>query len=277
MHLRIILLGFVVFSLSATSNAQIYTFGFKAGANSSTISNLSTIILSEPYFLNYTMKESRRYGWHLGIFYQYKFEEAPLGFQSEIMYSRQGGNLDFSNQEKDFHYKMEFAYQYINILAVAKWYPWKGPVSLGAGPFLGLNVATRNLKYTSWGTGKLEAFGTDLQQQQQLQNVLRGKNNFGLIADAAWDINDYIKIGARYYWSATNAVETQANSYNFITAKNANSAIEVSVAVGLQTLLESLPDNATIKICNHEIRFAVAPASDLCIHGKKPDLTPRRR
>lgn len=239
MYLRIIFLGLAMSCLSISGiNAQLYSFGFKAGANYSKISNLSTIILSEPYFINYSIKETGRYGWHLGVFYQYDFEESPLGFQSEIQYARSGGNLEFSNFEKDFHYKMEFAYQYINILCITKWYPWKGHVSLGAGPFLGLNVATRNLKYSSWGEGKEDAFGTDLQQQQQLQNVLRGKNNFGLAVDAAWDINSYMKIGARYYWSATNAVETQANSYNFITAKNANTAIEASLAISLETLFE---------------------------------------
>src|SRR6185369_14269520 len=82
---------------SNTTEAQIYSFGFKGGGNYSKISNLSTILLSEPYFINYSITESNRYGWHLGIFYEYKFEDAPLGFQSEIQYSRQGGNVDFSN------------------------------------------------------------------------------------------------------------------------------------------------------------------------------------
>jgi hypothetical protein len=214
-----------------TSFSQIRSFGFKAGANYSGISNLSTIILSEPYFINYTIQETSRVGWNLGIFYGYKLENELLGFHSEIAYARLGGNVEFSNYEKDFNYKMEFAYQYINIVGLAKWFPWKGQVSLGAGPFLGLNVASRNIKYRSWGEGKEPAFGTDLQQEQQLRNVLRGKNNFGLALDLAWDINNVVKVGARYYWSATNAVETQANSYNFIPAKNNNTVWEFTVAL----------------------------------------------
>ncbi len=169
-------------------------------------------------------------------FYEYKLEDELLGFQSEIMFANQGGNVEFSNYEKDFNYKMEFAYQYINIIGLAKWFPWAGKLSLGAGPFLGINVASRNIKYRSWGEGKEEAFGTDLQQEQQLKNVLRGKNNFGLALDAGYDINNVIKIGARYYWSATNTVETQANPYNFITAKNANTVWEFSIAVNFETL-----------------------------------------
>ena len=239
MPVRVALLCLFALPLTInTTNAQIYSFGFKAGPNYSQISNLSTIILSEPYFINYSMKESGRVGWHLGIFYDYKLENERLGFQSEIMYSRQGGNLEFNNHEKDFNYKMEFAYQYINIVGLAKWFPFEGKVSLGAGPFLGLNVATRNIKYTSWGEGKEEAFGTDLQQQQQLRNVLRGKNNFGLAVDAAYDINKAIKISGRYYWSATSTVETQANSYNFITAKNNNSVFEFSVGVSLESMFQ---------------------------------------
>ena len=224
-----------IFSVSP-SQAQVYSFGGKAGATYSKISNLSTIILSEPYFLNYTIKETGRVGWNLGIFYEYKLEDERLGFQSEIMFSNQGGDVQFRNYEKDFNYNMEFAYQYINIVGLAKWFPYEGKVSLGAGPFFGINVATRNIKYKSWGAGKLDVFGTDLQQEQQLRNVLRGKNNFGLALDLGYDINSVVKIGGRWYWSGTNAVETQSNSYNFIPAKNANTVWEFSVAVNFESL-----------------------------------------
>src|SRR6266700_3557088 len=121
MVLRLTLLGLLGTFLSLNSTqAQIYSFGLKTGANYSKISNLSTIILSEPYFINYSIKETNRYGWHLGIFYDYKIEESPLGFQSEIQFSKQGGNVEFDNFDKDFHYKMEFAYQYMNIVGLGK-------------------------------------------------------------------------------------------------------------------------------------------------------------
>jgi|SRR5688572_26458309 len=232
-----VILGIVVSCLFIKPlHAQIYAFGFKAGGNYSKVSSLSTIILSEPYFLNYNIKETGRFGWNLGIFYEYKLENERLGFQSEIMYSRQGGNVEFNNYDKDFNYKMEFAYQYVNIIGLAKWFPWEGNLSLGAGPFFGINVATRNIKYKSWGEGKEDAFGTDLQQEQQLRNVLRGKNNFGIAVDAGYDINATVKIGGRWYWSGTNTVETQANSYNFIPVKNTNTVWEFSVAVNFESL-----------------------------------------
>lgn len=60
--------------------AQTNSFGFKAGANYSNVSNLSTIILSEPYFLNYSIREAGRYGWHLGIYYEYKLESKKWDF-----------------------------------------------------------------------------------------------------------------------------------------------------------------------------------------------------
>lgn len=239
LRLRPVLLCLLVtlFAVEITQG-QTNDFGFKAGANYSQVSNLSTIILSEPYFINYKIRETGRYGWHLGIYYEYKLENKKVGFQSEIMYSRQGGNVLFNNYEKDFNYKMEFAYQYLNIVGLAKWFPFGGHVSLGAGPFLGINVAPRNIIYTSWGKGKSPAFGTDLEQQQQLRNVLMGKNNFGLAVDAAYDIGSMVKVGARFYYSATNAVETQANSYNFMAAKNVNTVYELSVAFNFASLFD---------------------------------------
>lgn len=240
MLLRLILLCICGFCLPVNqAQSQTFAFGFKAGANYSQVSGLSTIILSEPYFINYSIGEKGRTGWHLGIFYEYRLENERLGFQSEIAFSKQGGNVAFSNYEKDFNYKMEFAYQYINIVGLAKWFPFKGKASLGAGPFLGINVATRNIKYTSWGEGKQDAFGTDLQQEQQLKNVLRGKNNFGLAVDAAYDITSYLKVGARYYWSGTSVVETQANSYNFIPFKTTNTMYELSLAFSLESMFKS--------------------------------------
>ena len=218
--------------------AQTIDFGFQAGANYSNISNLSTIILSEPYFIDYKIQETGRYGWHLGIFYDYRLEDNKVGFQSEIMYSTQGGNVVFNNYQKDFNYKMQFAYQYMNIVGLAKWYPLAGNLSFGAGPFLGINVAPRNIIYKSWGTGVQAAFGTDLEQQQQLRNVLLGKNNFGLAIDVAYKFGKLLRVGARYYYSATNAVETEANSYNFIAAKNINTVYELSVAVNFANLFE---------------------------------------
>ena len=218
--------------------AQTIDFGFQAGANYSNISNLSTIILSEPYFIDYKIQETGRYGWHLGIFYEYKLESNKLAFQSEIVYSRQGGNVVFNNTEKDFNYKMQFAYQYINLVGLAKWYPFAGRVSFAAGPFLGINVAPRDIIYTSWGKGVQAAFGTDLEQQQQLRNVLLGRNNFGLAVDIGYNIGSLVKIGARYYWSATNTVETEANSYNFIAAKNTNTVYELSVAINFANFFD---------------------------------------
>ena len=139
MQIRSLILCMVVSSLLAnTTHAQIYSFGGRAGANYSKISNLSTIILSEPYFINYTIKEASRIGWHLGIFYEYKLEDERLGFDSEIMYSAQGGDVEFNNYDKDFNYKMQFAYQYINIVGLAKWFPYSG--SINSCPLLSVHA-----------------------------------------------------------------------------------------------------------------------------------------
>lgn len=103
---------------------------------------------------------------------------------------------------------------------------------------MGINVAPRDIVYNSWGTGVLPAFGTDLEQQQQLRNVLLGKNNFGLAVDLGYTIGSLVKLGARYYWSATNAVETEANSYNFIAVKNTNTVYELSVAINFANFFD---------------------------------------
>ena len=59
-----------------------------------------------------------------------------------------------------------------------------------SGPQIGINLSPENIVYTSGGPGKLPAFGTDLQQQQQIRNVLKGKNNFGINFHLGYDLEE---------------------------------------------------------------------------------------
>lgn len=203
-------------------------YGPKAGITCSSISNLETTILSEPYFLNYTLKSHQRTGYTGGFFFNFRFQQKLLAIQSEIAYSQQGGDLLFNNLEKDFNYKMQFHYQYIIGNSMFKVYPLKDKghfdgINLGAGPQIGLNVAANNIIYTSGGSGRLNAFGTDLDQQQQLRNVLKGKTNFGFLFQLGyefWKID--LTVDLRYYVGMTDVLTTEANNYNFIENKNTN-------------------------------------------------------
>jgi hypothetical protein len=213
-------------------------YGLKAGATLSGISNLQTTILSEPYFLNYTLNAQKRYGWTAGIFYNYRFQNPFISIETDLGYAQEGSDIVFNNLEKDFNYRMQFKYQYINLAGILKFYPWGDRFDnematerngiagfyVGAGPQAGFNVAAQNIVYTSGGKGRLAAFGSDLDQQQQLRNVLKGKTNFGFSFGLGYEFSALkLSVDAKYFLGLTDVTGTQSNQYNFIENKNTSS------------------------------------------------------
>jgi len=211
-------------------------YGLRAGANYSWIEELKTTIISESFFINYTMPKEKRFGGTAGLFLNYRPQDVPnVGFQAELFYSQQGSNLKFNNFQTDFHYKMEFKYQYINLAGLFKCYPVNygqgmSGLSLGAGYQVGLNITPDNIVYTSGGSGRQAAFGSDLEQQQQLRNVLKGKTSAGLIGSIAFELPSFpLLFDARYFHGLSDVVETEPNSYNFIENKNTNHYYQVTL------------------------------------------------
>lgn len=212
------------------------SYGIKAGATRSQISGLETTILSEPYYLNYTLKGKARYGWAAGGFVDYNPDGTKFVLGADFLYSQQGSDLDFNNSAQDFYYKMQFKYQYVNITPQVKFYPWaddeRDPIygfNVGLGVQLGFNVANEDIIYKSGGPGYLPAFGSDLEQQQQLRNVLKGKFNFGPTFSLGYKFASGFMIDARAFVGVTDVVETQSNSYNFIENKNTNLAFQLTL------------------------------------------------
>lgn len=212
-------------------------YGLKTGPVYSSTSDLQTTILSEPYFTNYSLNAKPRWGWTGGGFLNFRFSNQTLGLQTEIMYAQQGSDLLFNNMEKDFHWRMQFKHQYINLAGLFKLYPWGSKeeralsgLNVGVGPQLGFAIASDNIVYTSWGAGKLPQFGPDLLQQQQIRNVLKGKSNFGFNVGLGYRFRSFgLVLDARYFTGITDVVETQSNSYNFIEDKNTNKAFQFTV------------------------------------------------
>ncbi|MFT3932825.1 MAG: outer membrane beta-barrel protein [Chitinophagaceae bacterium] len=235
--------------LSTTGFAQAQhvenplNYGLRSAFNYSTITGLGTTILSEPYFINYSMKEKNRYGWGLLGFINYRAIDA-LALEMEIGYSQQGGDLNFNNYEKDFNYRMQFKYQYLNLHGRLKLYPFnlidaaanneqpfKNGLFIAGGLQVGANLGNDNIVYTSGGTGRMAAFGSDLDQQQQIRNVIKGGTNAGACFAAGFEFPDCgVAIDFRYYFSLTDVVKTQANSYNFIETTNTNKVLQFTIS-----------------------------------------------
>jgi hypothetical protein len=230
---RITIIFFVSLVSFSYINAQ-YTknlmFGFKAGAAYSGISNLSSMIVSESYYTGYTLTEKDRFGPVVGFFVNYKFEETSMAIQPELTYAMMGGLLNYSDVN-GLNYQIDFRYEYVKLAFLAKAYITKGFHALG-GPCLAYNISPTNLLYTSNGEA---LYGPDLEAQQQMRNVLKGKSDFSLVAGLGYEFKNGINIEASYLFGLKDVIETQVNSFKFIENSNKSHSIQLTVGFAISS------------------------------------------
>lgn len=238
-------------SIEDTYNASL-KFGPTTGITPmGRIKNIESTIMSEPYFINYQLNQQNFIGWQVGFFAHYKIPRAPLAFYGEFAFVKQGTDLAFKNYQTDFNYNIIFKYHYANLLAMLRVYPLMKRVAsegkflqglyAGIGPHIGLNINSENLTYKSGGSGKLPQFGDDLEQQRQLRNVLKGRNDFGATIELGYVIPRYrLDIGIRANASFTDLVETQPNSYNFKEEKNYGLFLQAVLKLDISALGNSI-------------------------------------
>lgn len=233
---RLVLLCSMVSNFANAQRFDGVRLSIKGGANYSEINDLETTILSEPFFLNYTLNKKQKTGFTAGVCVNWELKNTIASINLDVLYSQQGSDLLFNNIEKDFNYKMQFNYRYINLPLLIKIYPFERRhdglhgLNIGVGPQVGINIAPENIIYTSGGSGKMPAFGTDLEQQQQLRNVLKGQNYAGVTAHLGYEIRGAgLNIEVRYYYGLTDVVKTEVNAYNFIENKNTNKSIQFTL------------------------------------------------
>ena len=236
------LVSLLFFWTISSKSAYSQTFdgvriSIKGGALYSGTNNLESTILSEPFFTNYTLNNKKKLGFTGGLGINWELKNSVASINLDILYAQQGSDLLFNNTQKDFNYKMQFNYRYLNFPLMLKVYPFEKVhdglhgINVGAGPRFGLNLTPGNIIYTSDGPGKLPAFGSDLEQQQQLRNVLKGKNNFGVNFHLGYDfVGAGLNLEFQYYYGLTDIVQTEANAYNFIENKNTNTTIQFNLS-----------------------------------------------
>jgi hypothetical protein len=278
MRIKLIFVGVIYFCCSYSAYAQFPagSFGMRAGITSSHITNLDKTILSEPYFVNYTLETQNSNGIYIQAFYNKSVFNAPGTpaqnesesswerrwlIQAQIAFAKQGSELLFDNYEKDFNYKMVFDYSYILVGGDIKYYPfgrrtdvneskWRNRfkgLNGGLGLQIGFNISPDKINYESWGTGVEPVFDPDSLEQKKLRDVLKGKTIAGVNAVAGYDIittrkgnyvNTGISIEARVFLGFKDAVETMANQYNFIQNRNVNVVYQLLIGIDLFKLIK---------------------------------------
>jgi hypothetical protein len=216
-----------------------FIYGISAGINNSIINDLEYTILSEPFFLNYNLDTAKVTGITIVGFLNYRvFFNNHVGLQLDFAYSKQGSDLNFKNNERNFDYKIQFKYEYLNINPSIKIYgsDYGGRFSVlehlnaTAGLRFGFNLCPSNIFYRSGGSGySITNFGTDLNQQQQLRNVLKGNSNVGWFFGFGYEIANF-SLDVKWNHTFNDVVETLANSYNFKENDNRNDFFQITLS-----------------------------------------------
>ena len=218
-------------SLLAQGDREI-TYGLFAGGIYSSMSNLPDVIVPKGIYEGYTLNEEGKFGGTAGLVINWKYPYAKVSIQTEISYSGQGTDLNYEDNE-GLKYKMTFGYSYINVGAQFKYYPVEG-FYIGAGPYVGFNIASDNIKYTS---NAQEIFGNsgayfepDANVQKVLKESLTGKNYFYGMLALGYEFNSNLSIGARYTLGLTDALTTEENGHRY--SENKNKINSISLIIG---------------------------------------------
>lgn len=204
-------------------------FGLKVGGGYSGISNVGEIIVSESYYTDYTLENSRRMGLNVGVFLSVVFPDMYFGIQPEVSFSLQGSSLKYSDIN-ELSYTMDFKYSYLNVGLMLKAYPLRG-LSVFAGPQVGFNLTPTNISYLSNNGDKYES--PDIKVQQQLRNVLKGRTDFSLGVGLAYEFRFGLCVDFRYLFGISDVIETQVNSYKFIENSNTSQSMQLSVGYAI--------------------------------------------
>ncbi|MFD2940272.1 outer membrane beta-barrel protein [Flavobacterium notoginsengisoli] len=230
---KIILLFLLISTKSvfAQSEREI-TYGLFAGGIYSKMSNLPDVIVPKGIYDGYTLKEEGKFGGVGGFFINWKYPYAKLAIQTEVSYSGQSTDLNYEDI-KGLKYKMTFAFNYINVGAQLKFYPYKG-FYIGAGPYVGFNISGDNIKYSS-NAQEIFAesgvpFETDANVQKVLRESLSGKNYFYGMLAAGYEFSSNFSIGARYTIGLSDALMTEENGHRY--SENKNKVNSISLIIG---------------------------------------------
>jgi hypothetical protein len=208
--------------------------GIKIGTVYTKIMDVSQTLVSESYYTGYTFKNPYTMGFTGSIYINYKIKNSISAIYSEVSYCRLGNMLHYSDVN-NLNYDLSLRYEYINWELFYKIYFIPG-LHAGIGSRLGFNILPNNLFYTSNGEDR---FGPDIEIQQQMRDVLKGRPNFSVGIGIGYEFNFGLNFDLRYYNGFSDVIETEVNTYHFIENKNLSRSFQFTIGYTLPYFLEN--------------------------------------
>lgn len=205
-----------------------FFWGFKGGATYARLDAIRTTLISPIYPVEtYSTTDDYRLGATGAFFIDYRHDpDAFIAGRIELGYAMQGGSFLYQDVN-GLSYEMNFNYDFFTIAPLVKVNIPPGWPYVLAGIQFGVNLTPETITYTSNDEDTI-----DLQVQQSLREVLKGRGNTALTAGVGFEITrSGLYLEARYTHGLTDVVETQANGFLFIENKNINSYYQLTVGL----------------------------------------------
>jgi hypothetical protein len=223
-----ICVGMFYTHVQAQLEGESFHYGFSLGGTMSKIGDIRTTLIRPVFPVEtYNVSEEYRMGGTAGFFIFYRFDNSKFAIQPEFSYAMLGGDFLYDDIEA-LEYTIAFKYQYFNLATLVKVYP-AGGLFVGLGPQIGLNINNTNLTYNS----NMPELGPDLQIQQSLREVLKGKSDFSILAALGYEFEMGLILEARYKLGLTDVIETQSNGFNFIENENLSRGFQFTVGFAI--------------------------------------------
>jgi hypothetical protein len=205
-----------------------FYWGLKAGATYSITDGLKNTLIDPIYPADsYETIDDYRIGPTVSLFIDYRHSyDSYLVGRLEFGYTSMGGMFQYTDID-GLEYDLTMGYDYITVAPLLKLnVPPDWPYVL-AGIQFGINVASNNIRYTSNDDANV-----DLQVQQSLRDVLKGRSNTGLTFGLGFELTrSGLALEGRYTLGLTDVIETQPNGFLFIETPNKTSFFQVTLGM----------------------------------------------
>ncbi len=205
-----------------------FFWGFKGGVTYSTIQDIQTTLIDPIYPIEtYSTSDDFRLGGTGAFFIDYR--HSPSSYivgRMEIGYAMQGGKFLY-NDVNGLEYEMSMNYDFLTISPLVKVNIPPGFPYIIAGVQLGVNLTSETIRYVS-----NDDTVNDLQIQESLRGVLKGRGNTALTVGAGFELHrSGFYLEGRYTHGLTDVIETQANSFLFTENKNLGNYFQVTLGM----------------------------------------------
>lgn len=208
--------------------------GVKAGLAVTKMKELSSILVSEDYYTNYSFTDHMKCSPSASIFYNYHDNDKLFGGEFDLLYYQ----LHTSTEYEDINtlnYTTDFKYHYVGAGAYVKVYPYKG-LFIAPGARVGFCLSPDNVTYeTNQEDPIFEKFNypTGELTQSIMQDKLKGKFDVGVGLQLGWEFPNNFSIQAAYHYSVLDVIETQYNSYAWVEQDNNVHSFQLTLGYAL--------------------------------------------